>query len=39
VAYVPWIVVAVGNIILDVVATISFALQATESQVSLFERV
>jgi hypothetical protein len=34
IAYVPWILVAVGNIVLDVVATINFALQANSSQVS-----
>jgi hypothetical protein len=37
VAYVPWILVAVANIILDVVATINFGLEASKSQVSPLE--
>lgn len=37
VAYVPWIIVAIGNIVIDVVATINFADHVSESQVSLLE--
>jgi hypothetical protein len=33
-AYVPWIIVSIGNIVIDVVATITFADQVSESQVS-----
>ncbi|PNF28839.1 hypothetical protein B7P43_G04415 [Cryptotermes secundus] len=32
VAYVPWIIVTIGNIVMDVVATISFAGHVSESQ-------
>jgi hypothetical protein len=34
VAYVPWIIITISNIVLDVVATINFTVQATKSQVS-----
>jgi hypothetical protein len=37
VAYVPWIIVAIGNIVIDVVATITFADHVSESQVSPLE--
>lgn len=35
VAYVPWIIVAIANIVIDVVATITFANQVSESQTPL----
>jgi hypothetical protein len=34
VAYVPWILVAIANIVIDVVATITFADDVSETQVS-----
>jgi hypothetical protein len=37
VVYVPWIIVAIGNIVIDVVATITFADQVSQSQVSPLE--
>jgi hypothetical protein len=39
VAYVPWIIVALGNIVIDVIATINFADHISQTEVSPLKQV